>query len=379
MNLILNKRGNEWGLKQILEIILAIMIILILIFAATRLFGTYFGKQKEMQAKGTLTEIVEKLNSLEEGETANYFLLAPSGWNIVSFDASHNQNKNFVKDSKYFQQNVVCVCEKKDCKICQTIKMPLKKDNELAIIQIQLSEIWLTNMKDYYEISKTKPTIEITLKEEEKTEIQLKVQQTNQIIAKNYETIITETAKKYYPQVKDYIANEQEFKKLIKAIIAVESQGSWNAIGSSGEVGLMQLMPQVAMALGLKTYDPENKITNAQDKWSEEILNYLKTEYVSKLRELKNTKMKEELITIDERFDEAKNVDAGTKHLVSMITQLKDWEFGVMAYNAGIGSETTNDGVLGNCKPLQLIYCESEFAGLKYLQKVKTALTLETA
>lgn len=377
--LVLNKRGDEWGLKQVLEIILAIMIILILIFAATRLFETYFGKQKEMQAKGTLDRITKILNSLAEAETESYLLQTPNNWHIVAFDAQHSQNKEYVKSSKYFQQNVLCICEKKDCKICQTIKMPLKKDNELAIIKIEPSEIWLTNMKDHYEISKTKPTIAMALTEEEKTEIQLQMQQTNQIIVKDYETIIADTVKKYYPQVKDYIANEKKFKKLITAIITIESRGSWNAIGTSGEVGLMQLMPQIAMALELKIYDPENKITNAQNKWSDEILNYLKTEYVSNLRELKNTKTKAELILLDERFDEAKNIDTGTKHLVSLITQLKDWELGVMAYNTGMGSEATNTGVLGNCKPPQLIYCRSEFVGLKYLQKVKTAMTIENS
>lgn len=368
----INKKGDEWGLKQILEIILAIMIIIILIFAAQRLFATYFGKQKEMQAKGTLDRLTQILNNLTEAESKNYFLYAPIGWHIVAFDAQHNKNKDYIKPSKYFQQNILCICEKKECKICQTIKLPLKKDNELAIIQIQISEIWLTNMKEYYNVSKIKPTIPISLTEEEKAEIQLQLKQTNQIIEKNYNSIITETVKKYYPQIKDknYIANEQEFEKLIKAIITIESQGSWNAIGTTGEVGLMQLMPQVALDFGLKIYDPNDKIKNTplEARWSDEILNYLKTDYVTELKNLKNTKTKEELIALDERFDEAKNIDVGTRHLISMIDRFKDWELGVIAYNTGPSM------VEKYCVPLEVENCKS-FEGLDYLQKVKAAIS----
>ncbi|MEM2954850.1 MAG: lytic transglycosylase domain-containing protein, partial [Candidatus Nanoarchaeia archaeon] len=208
----------------------------------------------------------------------------------------------------------------------------------------------------------------ISLTEEEKTEVQLQAATTSQIIKKDYETIIDETAKKYYPQVKDYIANEQEFQKIIKGIITIESQGSWNAIGVSGEVGLMQIMPQVSIELGLKTYDPNDKIKNAQDKWSNEILNYLKTDYVTELKNLKNTKTKAELIAIDERFDETKNIDAGTKHLASLIVQFKDWELGVMAYNAGA------TGVKEKCVPLVITACDTKFESFKYLQRVKATI-----
>lgn len=363
-----NKRGIL--LKQVIEIIIAIIIILIIIFAFQRILSTYFGNQKEMQAKGTLASITQKLNSLNESETISYLLQAPSGWHLVAFDVEHNENKEFVKASSYFRQNVLCICEKKNCKLCQPLKMPLMQGPELALIKIELADLWLTNAKTYYNLSKVKPTVPTTLTEEEKTEVQLQTITTNQQI-KDYETIIDETAKKYYPQVKDYVANEQEFKKIIKGIITIESQGSWNAIGTSGEVGLMQIMPQVSIDLGLKTFDPNDKIKNTPPgpaRWSDEILIYLKTDYVTELRTLKNTKTKNELIAIDERFDEAKNIDTGTKHLASLITQLKDWELGIIAYNAG------SPEVEKKCKPLVITACNTEFEGFKYLQRVKATI-----
>jgi len=168
-NLLKNKRGDgiEFGWEQILEIVLVLGFLVIIIIAAPKLFSTYFGNQKTLQAKGTLDSLTQKLNSLKETETISYFLMAPSGWRIVSFDATHNENKEFAKPSKYMGQNVLCVCDKK-CTICQTIKLPLKKGNELAIIKIELKEIWITNVKDYFNVSNEKPAEKpIALTEEE--------------------------------------------------------------------------------------------------------------------------------------------------------------------------------------------------------------------
>lgn len=165
----INKKGSgiELGWEQILEIVLVLGFLVLILIATPRLFATYFGSQKEMQAKGTLDTLSQKLNSLNEGETISYFLFAPSGWKIVAFDAAHNENKEFAKPSKYFGQNTLCVCEKK-CKICQTIKLPLKQRTELALIKIELKELWLTNAKEYFNVSNEKLTeVPLELTEEE--------------------------------------------------------------------------------------------------------------------------------------------------------------------------------------------------------------------
>lgn len=165
-----DKRGDKRGLilTQVIEILIAIAVIVIIIIAAQKLFATYFGKTKELQAKGTVEGIAQKLNSLQEGESISYLLQAPSGWQLVSFDVAHNENKGFTRASKYFNQNIVCVCEKKTCNICQTLKIPLKQNTELANIKIEISDLWLTNMQSHYEISKTSPTDIVELSEEEK-------------------------------------------------------------------------------------------------------------------------------------------------------------------------------------------------------------------
>ncbi len=360
----MDKRGIL--LKQIIEILIAVAIVVIIIIAAQRFFATYFGNQKDMQAKGTLDKITQILGNLTEAETKRYVLQSPGGWYIVAFDAQHNENNKFAKPQKYVNQNLLCICDKK-CSICQTIALPLMHNETLAFVKIGLSDIWLTNAKTYYNISKVKATVSSTLTEQEKTEISLKTTTTNQAITNNnYQPAIDSAVSKYYPEVKEYIANQQEFAKIIKAIIAIESQGVWNAVGRDGEVGLMQLMPQTADALGLKIYDPDNKFTG--QGWNFVDSQYSQTSYYNSLKTLASSKTKAELIVIDERFDETKNIDAATKHLVSYIKQFQDYELAIIAFNAGGG------GVTNNCRPQVITACNVNFDGYKYFQKVKTAM-----
>lgn len=168
-NKVMNKKANKKGilLKQVIEIILAITIVVILIMVVPRLLATYFGRQEDLQAKGTLDLIVQKLNSLQEGETIGCLIYAPIGWHIVSFDSEHNKNNNYDKPTKYFGQNLLCVC-KKNCNICQTIKKPLMLESKLANLVINVSNIWLSNLENFYTISYIAPLDDIELSEEEK-------------------------------------------------------------------------------------------------------------------------------------------------------------------------------------------------------------------
>ena len=373
---LMNKRGDEpLLLKQIIEIIIAIVIIVVIVVAAQRFLGTYFSKQKDLQAKGTLDAIVQRLDGLDIGQRDSYVLQAPVGWFIVSYDANNNENNGFVKEQSYFHQNALCICEKarewvvlekKQCNICRATKLPLKQGNILAFMEIKIADIWFSNEKDYYNLSSS-PTIIPSLSEQEKEDIQTKVTSTNQLItSNNYDAIINDAAKKYYPEVKQYIVNEQELAKTIKAMIAIESTGRWNAIGLDGEVGLIQLMPQTADSLGLKIYDPDNKFTGKG--WNVQEKEYRRTTYYNKLIVLKNTKTQQELIAVDDRFDAAKNIDAGTRWLIGYIKELNNKDLGIMAYNAGTSA------VKDKCQPLVVTSCKTDFAGYTYLGNIKTAL-----
>lgn len=153
----MDKRGIL--LKNIIEIILACIAIGIVIYAANVLFQSYFGSQGDMQAKGALERVAQRLGEANEtGTSSDMLLTAPAGWYIIAFDANHSENNGFTKDS-LFKQNAVCVCQgsaiNKKCKseICRPIKMPLIQEGKQAFIEIKPSEIYFTNMNDYYSVT----------------------------------------------------------------------------------------------------------------------------------------------------------------------------------------------------------------------------------
>jgi soluble lytic murein transglycosylase-like protein len=83
---------------------------------------------------------------------------------------------------------------------------------------------------------------------------------------------------------------------------------------------------------------------------------------------LTKTKTQTQLIALDDRFDAAKNLDAGARLLSSYIKQMHNRDLGIMAYNGGIG------GVNKYCKPLVVTACNIDWMAYKYLEKIKTAM-----
>ena len=166
----MDKRGLL--LKNVIEIILACLAIGIVIYAAVVLFQSYFGSQGDMQAKGALDRVVQRLGEASEiGASSELLLATPAGWYIVAFDSNHSENSGFTKNV-FFKQNAVCVCKAgitKKCKaeICRAIKMPLVQEGKQAFIEIKPSEIYFTNMQDYYNAT-FKPTSLVNLSEEER-------------------------------------------------------------------------------------------------------------------------------------------------------------------------------------------------------------------
>lgn len=77
---------------------------------------------------------------------------------------------------------------------------------------------------------------------------------------------------------------------LVLQVIQVESSYNQSAIGSSGEVGLMQLMPSTAAGLGVNPYD-----------WKQ-------------------------------------NIEGGVSYLAGLINRFGSWDMGLAAYNAGPGN-----------------------------------------
>jgi peptidoglycan DL-endopeptidase CwlO len=71
-------------------------------------------------------------------------------------------------------------------------------------------------------------------------------------------------AQHVYSEVARRIARRYSVEwELVMAIIASESGGNPSAVSPAGAVGLMQLMPETALALGVDPWDPEQNIEGA--------------------------------------------------------------------------------------------------------------------
>ena len=346
-----NKRGMLL-LKQIIEIIIAVIAVGIIIYAGAVLFRTYFGKQEDMQAQGTLDRIVQKLNNLETGEIEPHTLLATSGWYIVAFDAQHNFNENekrFEKPLNLIQQNILCICKGKcGSKFCQAINLPLKQEGELANIKVRIIKLWLSNQETHYEVSEKPTSRPYKMSEQEKTAVEL---QNLKISEEGIDNIICEKTIDKHEEIKDYVANEQEFRELIKATVIQESQGYYNAVSKCGAVGLMQLMPLVAKDFNLKVYgfnsEDECQYTGTPEKMCDET-------YGSCMKQFIQGKTKQELIALHEGFDPEKNIEAGISHIITYLkrSDISSLEMGIAAYYAG-------PNVKNNCQFVEEIFtCE---------------------
>ena len=90
---------------------------------------------------------------------------------------------------------------------------------------------------------------------------------------------------------------------LIESLISYESSGKEKDVSPQGAVGLMQLMPATAKALGLKVPDYAKVTENGR------------TYYRYKGETISEEKIKKDGL-IDERFDAKKNIEAGTRYLL---------------------------------------------------------------
>ena len=156
----MNKKGEEntLVLKNLIEFLLGIAVIAMILVIGIVIFRTYFGKQDDMQAKGTLERITQKLAETNEtGKTGKMLLETPAGWWLVSFNASYDKNGDFEKPKEFFGKNTLCICEKgaikKTCwpEICRQVSLPLMKDGKQLIIAISVKDLFIMNAKDYFE------------------------------------------------------------------------------------------------------------------------------------------------------------------------------------------------------------------------------------
>ena len=149
--IIKSKRGIQLLGKTILEIMVAIVVVILLLYAGYMLFQTYFGNLKEDQAAGQLEEILETFNELELGEEKELPILAPQDWNLVSFDKNSIFINDFEKPFVMHGNDCLCICNNKKCEICRRIDKPVTMNGEQFSLKIPKQTI-LTKFDTYYDL-----------------------------------------------------------------------------------------------------------------------------------------------------------------------------------------------------------------------------------
>ncbi len=131
----MNKRGDELMGRTIVEIMIAIVCVIILIYFGYVLFQSYLSNQKDTQAKEQLITFAKELESSTDIEKTVH-LIAPKGWHVVSFDLTNNFNNDFERPTLMFNRNSVCICKTVKCTICKETSLPVRSGTSLIDIVI---------------------------------------------------------------------------------------------------------------------------------------------------------------------------------------------------------------------------------------------------
>ncbi len=327
----MEKRGFML-LKELITILIALGCLFLLVKTLLALSGLLWVKQEEAQARAQLDDLVSEL---EEKTEDTYLLLVPSKWFLVSF------SKNEKGPSGCFLRSCICVCEKKggiigigskiNCDkggICRIIT----KDAKLEPKEIEIPSALLLNRADFFVIKK------IEWKEGEPIELT----PASKEALKNFNAEIEERG---YSEIIENASKEYNVSAdLVKAIMYQESRGNPKAVGSCGEAGLMQFMPQTAKSVGINLIFEDANFGECDDDAKE---------YANRLKNEIKDKSLDEMKKIDERFDPYKSIVAAAKHIKDLQDVFKDNVLAIIAaYNAGMGR------VKEKCPNLEIRICE---------------------
>ncbi len=131
--------GISFSLNNLSEIFLAIAGIILIIAIISSTYSC--SNTRDQQAKGTVERINQIITSLDEGTEESLQLLAPVGWKIVSFNAENNINKEYSKPNNYFDNNLICVCEK-TCTYCRSVDYKILNEGEQVNLKIEPKMIY---------------------------------------------------------------------------------------------------------------------------------------------------------------------------------------------------------------------------------------------
>ena len=85
----MNKKG-ELTMKKTIEVVLAIIVIAGLVYLGAKLYSLSQGKNEMAIAESHLNQIMNKINSLDDGgEPEDYVLYSPRGWVLIAWPTDY--------------------------------------------------------------------------------------------------------------------------------------------------------------------------------------------------------------------------------------------------------------------------------------------------
>ncbi len=114
----MEKRG-ELGFmpKKIVSIIVALFFISLAIYLGVLIFNTFSEDNAEQQAEGSLEQVFAVINSLEDRDAADFFVLLPEKWVLIS-TLKNKKNPAVEEPIGCWGISCVCICEsEKNCKM----------------------------------------------------------------------------------------------------------------------------------------------------------------------------------------------------------------------------------------------------------------------
>ncbi|MBU2523204.1 MAG: hypothetical protein KKE23_02855 [Nanoarchaeota archaeon] len=137
----MNKRG-QITLTEVGYLLLALLVVGAILMAVSRGCDLIQSNKEKAQAEGTLTQLVNFLDSMKENEQSTFIIYSPKEFYLTSF-------KSFYQCST----DCLCICEDGAClgdkSYCKDIKKPVKEKLLFEIVGV--SSLLINNQKDSYQ------------------------------------------------------------------------------------------------------------------------------------------------------------------------------------------------------------------------------------
>jgi hypothetical protein len=91
-------------LKNVINLVMAVLCLIILFYLGSQLYGMLIQKSAFEQAKTNIEEISNRINRLPDGDSSDYKLISPSDWFLIIY------NKGTTQPVSCSGKDCICIC-----------------------------------------------------------------------------------------------------------------------------------------------------------------------------------------------------------------------------------------------------------------------------